>query len=189
MSWAAITAIGTVLAGLALPLAFIQLRALRQDRLRGQVSKVGAWTGVPEPLGGILGSWTIPILVRNSSELPVRVNTVDLAVRPWGYDRVLAVPEDTSEPGYYMDKRFGKSGRTCILPGTIAPGDTWSTGWTYDYEPEADFDEPQPPMASVTRLVVTDTAGYQWEMRSDRAGPAPRVQRWRRWWWKRHGNL
>jgi hypothetical protein len=32
--WVAITAIGTVLAGLALPLAFIQLGALRQDRLR-----------------------------------------------------------------------------------------------------------------------------------------------------------
>lgn len=43
--WVAITAIGTVLAGLALPLAFIQLGALRQDRLRGQISKVGVWVG------------------------------------------------------------------------------------------------------------------------------------------------
>jgi hypothetical protein len=50
VNWAAITAIGTVLAGLALPLAFIQLGGLRQDRLRGQVSKVGAWTGTPEQM-------------------------------------------------------------------------------------------------------------------------------------------
>jgi hypothetical protein len=41
VNWAAITAVGTVLAGLALPLAFFQLGALRQDRLRAQVSKVG----------------------------------------------------------------------------------------------------------------------------------------------------
>jgi hypothetical protein len=32
VDWAAIEAVGTVLAGLALPLAFIQLGALRQDR-------------------------------------------------------------------------------------------------------------------------------------------------------------
>jgi hypothetical protein len=50
VNWAAVTAIGTVLAGLALPLAFVRLGALRQDRLRAQVSKVGAWTGAPEKM-------------------------------------------------------------------------------------------------------------------------------------------
>jgi hypothetical protein len=50
-------------------------------------------------------------------------------------------------------------------------------------------DQPEPPMATVTRAVITDAAGYQWEMRSGKAGPARRVPRWRRWWWKRHGDL
>ncbi len=187
MFWTVTTAIGTVLAGLALPLAFIQLGALRQDRLRAQVSKVGAWASAPEQAGEEPGSWTIPVLVRNGSELPVRVNAVDLAVRPWGYDRVLAVPEGTGEVEYYMNKRLGKSDRAYIAPGTIAPGETWSTGW--GYEPGAVFDQPEPPMVTVARVVITDAAGYQWEMRSGRAGPARRVQRWRRWWWKRHGDL
>lgn len=46
VDWTAtVTAIGTLLGGLALPLAFIQLAALRQDRLRAQINKVGAWGG------------------------------------------------------------------------------------------------------------------------------------------------
>jgi hypothetical protein len=63
---------------------------------RRSVSKAGAWAGTVEQIeGGDRGetaSWTISVLIRNVSELPVRVNTVDLDVRPWGYDRVLAVP-------------------------------------------------------------------------------------------------
>lgn len=60
VSWAAVTGIGAVLAGLALPLAFIQLGALRQDRLRAQVSRVGAWTGTPHDVGQESVIWSIP---------------------------------------------------------------------------------------------------------------------------------
>jgi hypothetical protein len=42
--------VGTVAAGLALPLAFVQLGGLRRDRLRGQVDKVAAWPEEPAPL-------------------------------------------------------------------------------------------------------------------------------------------
>jgi hypothetical protein len=44
--------VGTVAAGLALPLAFVQLGALRRDRLRGQVDKVAAWPETPVRLPG-----------------------------------------------------------------------------------------------------------------------------------------
>jgi hypothetical protein len=185
--WVAITAIGTVLAGLALPLAFFQLGALRQDRLRAQVGKVGAWTGAPEQTGEEPGLWTVPVLIRNGSELPVRVDSVDVVVTPWGYEHVLAAPEGTTEVDYYAVKRLGDSHETYFAPGTIAPGETRSL--QYAYEPEVQFSRPEPPKASVTRAVITDAAGYQWEMRSGKAGPVRRVQRWRRWWWKRHGNL
>lgn len=84
MNWAAITAIGTVLAGLALQLAFFQLGALRQDRLRGQISRVGAWAGelveVPGKPEGRPGA--MPVFVRNSSELPVFVQALVLGGRP-----------------------------------------------------------------------------------------------------------
>jgi hypothetical protein len=186
-SWTDIvTALGTVLAGLALPLAFVQLGALRRDQLREQVSKVGAWTGMAVQVGDG-PRWKIPVHIRNGSELPVQVDAVDLAVRPWGYERVLAAPEGTSEMDYYMDKRFATLERTSFVPGTIAPGETWSTDRAY--YPLAVFDQPQPPIASITDVVVTDAAGYQWEIRSGRAGPARRVQRWRRWEWKRRGHL
>jgi hypothetical protein len=187
-SWTDIvTAIGTVFAGLALPLAFIQLGGLRQDRLRAQVSKVGAWVDTPKTMYPESGLWTIPVRIRNSSELPVRVETVDLTIRPWGYKGVSAAPEGTGEVEYYRDKRFGDTDRTHLAPGTIAPEDTKNIG--YPYEQKAVFDQPQPPIASITRVVVTDAAGYQWEMWSGKAGPARRVQRWRRWWWKRHSGL
>lgn len=133
------------------------------------------------------GLWTIPVLIRNGSDLLVRVDVVDLAIRPWGYERVLAAPEGTSEVDYYMQKRFGSSDWTGFVPGTIAPGDTWSMDCPY--QPETVFDRPQPPKASITRVVVTDAAGNQWEMRSGRAGPARRVGQWRQWWWKRRGAL
>ena len=185
--WAAVTGIGTVLAGLALPLAFIQLGGLRQDRLRGQVSKVGGWAGTPEQDGEEARSWSIPVWVRNGSELPVRIDVLDLTIRPWGYKRVLAAPEGTSEPEYYMDKVFRNSYQAHFAPGTIAPGDTW--GAYHGYKAGTLFDRPQPPMTFIARVVITDAAGYQWERRSGKAGPSRRVRRWRHWWWKRHGDL
>lgn len=46
MEWATtITAAGAFLGGLALPIAFLQLGAQRQDRLRAQVGKIGASAG------------------------------------------------------------------------------------------------------------------------------------------------
>jgi hypothetical protein len=99
-SWTDIvTAIRTVLAGLAPQLAFIQLGALRQDRLRGQVSKVGAWVDTVEQQNEETGSWTIPVLIRNGSELPVKVDNLDLTIRAWGHNRVLAAPEITEGSG------------------------------------------------------------------------------------------
>jgi hypothetical protein len=100
---------------------------------------------------------------------------------------VLAAPEGTSEVDYYMDKRFGDRSRGHLAPGAIAPVNTMIMEYTY--EPKVIFDQPEPPKTSITRVFITDAAGYQWEMRSGRAGPARRVQRWWRWWWKRHGDL
>lgn len=151
------------------------------------MSKVGAWVGTPEQAAEEPGSWTMLVHIRNSSELPIWVNAIDLGIRPWGYERVLAAPEGTGEVDYYMDKKFGDQDQAHFAPGTIAPGDTWSIA--YGYEPEVVFGRPQPPMASVARVVITDAAGHQWVMRSRKAGPARRVRWWRRWWWKRHGDL
>ena len=44
-------------------------------------------------------------------------------------------------------------------------------------------------MATIARVVITDAAGYQWETRSGKPGPARRGRRWRRWWWERRGAL
>jgi hypothetical protein len=116
---------GTVLAGLEFPLAFVELGALRQDRLPAQVSKVGVWTGRPwKPLKE-MDSWQAPVYIRNGSELPVRVDTADVTVQPWGYDRVLGAPEGTSEVGCYMDKKFSDGEEIPLAPGTIAPEETW----------------------------------------------------------------
>lgn len=144
--------------------------------------------GAPEPMEENPAFWTVPVLVRNGNELPVRVDAMDVAVQPWGYRHVLAAEEGAGEAEYYADKKLGNRNQVGFAPGTIAPGETRSMEYAC---PLGAFDRPQPPMASVARVVVTDAAGYQWEweMRSDRAGPARRVQRWRRWWWKRRGDL
>ena len=191
-SWTDIaTAIGTVFAGLALPLAFIQLMGLRQDRLRAQVSKVGAWTGTPELMDGDVLVWKIFVFVRNASELPVAVAAVDVSAQPWGYVRVHAPLDDGDEFKPSFEKKVSKSEETSLAPGTIAPGDTWSGDWRYRPSPKLTYAYQQPlaPMTSVVGLVVTDAAGYQWEVRAAKPGPARRVGQGRVWRWKRHGDL
>lgn len=178
--WAAVTAIGTVFAGLALPLAFIQLGALRQDRLREQVSKVGVWTDKPHWTGEAeqwhdrWGTWVIPVLIRNGSELPVRVDAVDLTLQVYEFGRISVAADGTSKPEY-----FGHPKRVSITPGTVAPGESRSE--VCASPAETAVDQELSLMASITRVVITDAAGYQWETRSGQKGPARRVRQLRRW--------
>lgn len=75
--------VDTVAAGLALPLAFVQLGALRRDRLRRQVDRVAPWVAQPRRLDKGAADefwWSLPLRVRNSSELPVVVNSVEVEV-------------------------------------------------------------------------------------------------------------
>jgi hypothetical protein len=97
MSLAALTAIGTVAAGLALPLAFAQLAALRQDRLRAQISKVGVWYDLDWPESGTPRLMAI-LFVRNASELPVELKRVELNIdgKPRiSIDRGFVPPDET----------------------------------------------------------------------------------------------
>jgi hypothetical protein len=65
----------------------------------------------------------VPFWVRNSSELPVFVNSVEVEVGPWGYNAVLALPEGESElPGMYAGKVRGTMFRSYAQPGVVAPG-------------------------------------------------------------------
>lgn len=206
MHWATtLTAFGALLGGLALPIAFIQLGAQRRDALRGQADKVGAWHQAPERVfkpGDDLSylledrpipapepppgppQWRLTVFVRNSSELPVLVPTLDLSVRPWGYEHLA---QEGAPGSYSAAKRLGQAKPVYISPGTIAPGQTWSDEITYT-EPST-YDEPQPPMVSVARVVVTDAAGRQWEIRPYRTGPPRRVRWWLRKRWERQGNV
>jgi hypothetical protein len=141
VNWAtAITAVGALLGGLALPLAFIQLGALRQDRLRAQISKVGIWVGEwePAPTRANEQPWKIPVHVRNSSELPVMVLEVRLYVAP----------------------RDGHGKTVTLQPQeTITPGQDWEGTCEYREEPVRENQEPLPPF--IRRATVADAAGHQ----------------------------
>jgi hypothetical protein len=118
VDWTAIIAIGTVLGGLVLPLAFLQLEAQRRDRLRAQVSKIGAWTRIEMesgqayvPAPRILPHaetsarrWRVVMSLRNSSELPAVIHRVELSVTPWGYNFVQT--DAGLEP--VADKKYGR---------------------------------------------------------------------------------
>lgn len=85
--------------------------------------------------------------IRNISELPVMVNTADLSVPPWGYE--LAPSEDAPARDYLAVKKLAikKLGNSQSL--FFAPGNS----------PDAVYDQPRPPMVSITRVVVTGSAG------------------------------
>ena len=87
--------VGTVAAGLALPLAFFQLGGLRRDRLRGQVERVAPWAEPPRRLQETRAGvwWSVSVFVRNGSELPVFVDSVGVDVRLGGTTRCQAPPD------------------------------------------------------------------------------------------------
>jgi hypothetical protein len=167
--WDAITAIGAVLGGLALPIAFIQLGAQRQDQLRAQVNMIGAWTGKlgQRPIEADEREWVIRIVIRNSSDLPVYVDEAFVSIQQLGPD------------GEYMPSTTGMG----YKPRTIAPGDTWTA--EDGYRPGGVSPDDKAPQVSITRVIITDAAGRQWEVRPYKAGP-PRRVRWLRRWLRQH---
>jgi hypothetical protein len=123
--WAAVTAIGTVLAGLALPLAFIQIGALRQDRLRAQISKVGVWIDM---------KWTkseprklqARLLVHNASELPVEIKRVQLDID--GKPRI-AFSRGTVAPGQTRKYAIGAGATSKPTLGVVGIIDAAGRLW------------------------------------------------------------
>jgi hypothetical protein len=197
VDWTAVTAIGTVLAGLALPLAFVQLDAQRRERLRAQVSKIGGWTQVygvfkdhellvPQNMiaastpDGYPTGWKVSLSLRNGSELPVVVNRVEMYVRRGGpellNDRTLAglMP--------YASKRS----RETEKPFQLFIGETFEPESTRESTPMpwplpgGSFDRSFPPKVSINLIVVTDAAGHLWEVRPTRGRPPKLVHWWRR---------
>jgi hypothetical protein len=163
--------IGQVVAGLALPLAFVELAGLRRDRLRGQVDKVAPWPETPERLEQLDRypdevRWSVPVRVRvlNGSELPVFVNGVDVTVSGWGDS--------------YAAGLTGKKMLAGLQPGVIAPGATWA--WNLEYFEPVPKKVLTPPYVAITRVIVTDATGRQWKICPVQAGRAQRVHRWER---------
>jgi hypothetical protein len=157
-----VAAIGAVLGGLALPIAFIQIGAQRQDRLRTQVGKVGAWLDTWERPSAQYSDWAVNLHVRNSSDLPITLQRADLTV--------------TVRPG----------GTTTLLLNdwaVIPPGQTLEN--TYTYVP--DFEGDQPLQTLISHLTVMDAAGLIWDIqRPRRSGPPRQVGWWRRRYRQRH---
>jgi hypothetical protein len=148
------TAIGTVLGGLALPLAFIQLGAQRKDRLRAQVSKVGVWPGTANsPEDSSRQPWLIPVFIRNSSELPVTVRAADLELTTRGR-YVSSIP---------LSHRL-----------TVIPGQTRQE--SYEYWEDPTDKQPAPQDLRIARMTLTDAAGLTWEVRPGWGGIPQRIQ-------------
>jgi hypothetical protein len=88
------------LAGSALPVAFVQLGREGQDRLRGQVARVGVWCGRPDSGAGGSAVFNVRIHVRNASDLPVVVTEAQVTWRLYWYIPVLGADGDR-----YLQKR------------------------------------------------------------------------------------
>lgn len=186
MDWATIiTSAGSLLSGLAIIIAFVQLGDQREDQRRAQVNKIGVWTQTGE-LRSVpdRAEWPITLFIRNASELPVEIPMAELDMETWGYPKGLAIA-DGGHPRVYADKRIGPSEIVYFSPGTIPPGDTWRAERTY--APFGVSDTAVFPQISIIRLAITDAAGHEWDMRPSQ-GKRPRRVRWRHEWpWRRPG--
>jgi hypothetical protein len=191
MHWATtLTALGALLGGLALPIAFLQLGAQRRDRQRAQVGKIGAWAECARPGTGRRdeprADWLMRLLIRNSSELPVTVHQATMNIQALGYNRV--APKLTKFPKTFSSGSFGgRTGTLTFAPGTIAPGQTWTDTALYceaadAAPPKAD---PRALITSVAWVVLTDAAGCRWEIAPEKTGPPRRVRQGLHWRWMR----
>jgi hypothetical protein len=164
MDWVAtVTAVGTVFGGLALPIAFIQLGALRSEQQRAQVNQLGVWTDDGDSSPDLPESpcWPVRLLMRNSSSLPLLIDFAAVTVRPYKYDND-------------GNKRLVVPSPLFFEPGLIAPGQTW----TDTVACTRGAGDSHPPSFSEALVYVTDAAGRQWVVRPHKAGAARRV----RWW-------
>jgi hypothetical protein len=181
MPWDVITAIGTLFAGLALPLAFIQIAALRGEQQRAQINKIGTWTQADDVrTDSAQPQWLITLFIQNASELPVQIHIAELAVYPQGHKSVPASADgdpfqsDASnrtvpmEPAYFLPG-MGQP----WLPRTIPPGHKWRT--VVKYTPEVGYDSLSDPNVSIIYLAMIDAAGRRWVMCPYRGSPPRRV--------------
>jgi hypothetical protein len=187
VNWAAISAIGSVLSGAAILIAFIQLDNQRRERLRAQINQIGVWaqadtTGTREQPG-----WRITLFIKNASELPVDVHnaalaieiSAALAIEALGFREVHA----SAEGELYDDKGTGPTKHYLFFPRTIPPGHKWHG--EIAYTPGGDFADLLRPRINIEELQITDAAGREWDMRPSQGGPARRVHSGREWPWRR----
>jgi hypothetical protein len=184
--WDAISAIGSVLGGLAIVLAFVQLGSQRRDGLRAQISLIGAWYHIEDArMVPDQPAWQIALFIRNASKLPVDVTFAELAIDTLGYKNVLA-SAGGEPPQLYADKRTGPTTPARFFPRIIRPGQTWRG--EHKYAPDGDFDTVKEPRINFVKISITDAAGRQWDIRPY-SGRPPRRVHWRREWPWRHGRL
>jgi hypothetical protein len=162
----------TWLAGIALPLAFLQFLREGQDRRRGQVMQVGAWCEKPVMEQASPLSFAVSLCVRNGSALPVTIPDIEFEWRLRWFEPVQAV-----DGQIYSQKTLGVPE---IVPvghvGVVAPGSDWRE--SFDFRPAV------PPQATdvnmtavIRRFVILDNAGRQWTVRPQRAGVARQLRR------------
>jgi hypothetical protein len=190
--WTSIaTAVGSLLGGLALPIAFIQLGQLRSAQARAQIDQVGAWVDRPErevperdfsevrrppEYGPAL--WKVTLHILNSSELPILLLQADLLIQPmWKSSPDDVLPKEIEPPYHTL---AGHSYR----PSVIAPGRTWTQFQYYDpycfrtsWQDAKAHWRPEEPQVSIESIELADAAGRVWKIRPSHPGPAKRVGR------------
>jgi hypothetical protein len=175
--WATIiTSTGALLGGLAIVLAFVQLGAQHEDRLRAQVSKVSIWTQTDDTRTSDERTWPITLFIRNTSELPVEVHKVVLAVGMWQY----TWPHDPPNPLVGRREHPGGTEFQRFYPGTVPPEHTSQYEGEFKAGP---FHLPVQLRIRVVHVAITDAAGRHWNMRPSWGGLPRRVPQRRRFGW------
>jgi hypothetical protein len=186
VNWSAISAIGSVLSGLAVVIAFYQLGSQREDKLRAQISKIGVWAQADHVrIASERAMWQITLFVKNASELPIEVHVAELAIDTLGYKNVRGSAAG-GPPQTYADKRTGPTKPAYFFPGTVPPGHKWHG--EQEYTPVGDFDRIEQIRIGIFQLAITDAAGLQWDVRPS-LGRTPRRIRWQREWPWRRGTM
>lgn len=179
MHWATIiTSTGALLGGLAIVLAFVQLGAQREDRLRAQISNIGVWTKAHNAgTSANWPQWQIALFIRNASELPVVVQAARLEIDPSG-NKYASSGRNYKRIFQYTDM---PASRAIFIPGTIPPGDTWQG--KHMWVSKDNFGPDFQPWIGILEVKITDAAGRRWYIRPYLGRP-PRRVRWQRGPWR-----
>jgi hypothetical protein len=152
--------------GASLLLAFWIFAKDRQNQARAQVNRVAVWYDNPSLTQGTEPTFTVEIIARNASVLPVMISQVEYSISIWW---------PGPPKGGAVNMMRGQRITGYCHPGTLPPG---GADWHETVKKEVNLEHDQSAVTFDIDLVsIRDNSGRTWDVTGRGLPRRPRVKR------------